>query len=367
MNFRFSPKTRRNILRIVPFGIIWFLLGNIFLLVEMAVKGNSDAEAEARTATAITLDFQLYTFAVLAVFFVGLLVGTTEVLYLNRRFIHKSFIEKIIYKSLVYITLLFFIILIAFPIAASMEMNTNILDTAVWDRYWLFIKSKTYASTNLQLTVQLVISLLYFEISENIGRTVLNNFFTGKYHHPRQEKRIFMFLDMKSSTTIAEKLGHIQYFKFLKTYFDNLSDAIIQYEGEVYQYVGDEVIISWPLDKGIDASNCIHCFQSMKAALKRRSEFYLKTFGEEPSFKAGLHCGEVTTGEIGALKKEIIFTGDILNATARIQSLCNDYGVDLLLSEDLKDVLPTANFQLKSLGKQKLRGKSKDEELFTIP
>jgi adenylate cyclase len=105
----------------------------------------------------------------------------------------------------------------------------------------------------------------------------------------------------------------------------------------------------------------------MKADLQHRSEFYLNRFGVQPSFKAGLHCGEVTTGEIGALKKDIIFTGDILNTTARIQSLCNEYGVDILLSEEMHDVLTkSTKFQLTSLGKSELRGKSKEVELFTI-
>ena len=172
---------------------------------------------------------------------------------------------------------------------------------------------------------------------------------------------------MKSSTTIAEQLGHIKYFEMLKEYYSDLSEAIIQYSGEVYQYVGDEIIVSWKYETGIADNNCIKCFFAMKKDLAKRADWYYKKFGVRPTFKAGFHFGEVTTGEIGVLKKEIIFTGDVLNATARIQALCNNYEVDLLLSEDLVKSLDLGSeFQVRSLGENELRGKKETIELYTI-
>jgi adenylate cyclase len=105
----------------------------------------------------------------------------------------------------------------------------------------------------------------------------------------------------------------------------------------------------------------------MKDDLNKQSKFYLNEFGLQPSFKAGIHCGEVTAGEIGALKKEIIFTGDTLNATARIQSLCNEYGFDILLSKDLINILPPSHkFKFTSIGKSELKGKKESVEIFTV-
>ena len=363
MRFHLSPKAKRNISRIIPFGIIWFFLGNIFLYVEIAALGDSAAVA----TSAIQINFQIYIFASLAVIMVGLLVGSIEVIYLSNRFNDKSLSQKIIYKTIIYILFLFIIILITFPVAASLELNTSVLDPIVWEKYLVFLKSKTFISTNVQLAVELLVSLFYFEISENMGHNVMIKFLSGRYHEPTQERRVFMFLDMRSSTSNAEKLGHLQYFEFLKTYYKDLSDSIIEYEGEIYQYVGDEIIVSWPLEKGIANFNCIRCFLTMKADLQSRSDLYLKTFGLEPSFKAGLHCGDVTSGEIGALKKEIIYTGDTLNATSRIQSLCNAYKVDILLSEELIQVLPSSSdFQFTSLGQTVLKGKKENVVLFTI-
>jgi adenylate cyclase len=153
----------------------------------------------------------------------------------------------------------------------------------------------------------------------------------------------------------------------LREYYSDLSDPIINYSGEVYQYVGDEIIVSWKLKNGLLLNSCIQCFFSMKEALKKQAGKYNERFGLIPEFKAGFHFGKVTTGEIGVIKKEIIFTGDVLNTTARIQGLCNTYNVDILFSADLKKMLNLdSRFQIKSLGENELRGRDEKIELFTI-
>lgn len=358
-----SPKTKRNIARIIPFGFIWLFFGLVFITVEEAVKGNSGT----LPTTAITVDFKILLFASLAVTGVGLLVGTIELLFLNSLFVKKSFLKKIVYKLGIYFTFLFVVILITYPIAASIELKTHILDDQVWKKYLDFLTSIEFLSTLLQMLVSLGISLIYAEISDNIGHGVMINFFTGKYHTPKEEERIFMFADMKSSTTLAEMLGHVKYFELLKAYYYDLSSAIVNSSGEVYQYVGDEIVVSWKFEKGIKNNNCIQCFFDMKKDLKKKLGRYQKHFGVSPDFKAGFHFGKVTTGEIGALKKEIIFTGDVMNTTARIQSLCNKHKVDIIVSDHLLTQLDLRKeFEIKSLGEHILKGKEKKVGLSTI-
>ncbi|QSE98768.1 adenylate/guanylate cyclase domain-containing protein [Fulvivirga lutea] len=358
-----SPATKRNIIRILPFGFIWLTLGVIFMFIEYAALGGFDNVS----STAIRVNSQILVFASIAVTILGLLIGTVEVIWLNKAFSNKSFTTKIVYKFAFYIVFLFLVILITFPIAASMELETGIFDKRVWAKYIYYLTSITNLSTFVQMSVSLFACLFYAEISENIGQNVLLNFFTGKYHQPVEEKRVFMFLDMKSSTTIAEQLGHITYFKLLKEYYNTLTHAIIKHGGEVYQYIGDEIVISWPFEKGLQNQNCIRSFLAMKQDLENRSAYFQKTFGVIPTFKVGIHAGLVTTGEIGALKKEIIFTGDVLNTTSRIQGLCNELGVDNLISKELADQLPyTENFSFKSMGTHDLKGKIASLELVAV-
>lgn len=105
----------------------------------------------------------------------------------------------------------------------------------------------------------------------------------------------------------------------------------------------------------------------MKATIKKHAGNYNEKFGLSPEFKAGFHVGKITTGEIGVIKKEIIFTGDVLNTTARIQGLCNHYKADILISGNLiKKLNIDPRFQLTPLGETELRGRDEKIELFTI-
>ena len=184
------------------------------------------------------------------------------------------------------------------------------------------------------------------------------SFILGKYHHPKEEVRIFMFADIKSSTTIAEKLGNVRYFQLLNDFFDDITDPIIYTRGEIYQYVGDEVVVSWSMKNGVPNANCLKCFFEMRQALSKKAKTYEEKYGLVPEFKAGLHVGEVTTGEIGAIKKDIVYSGDVLNSAARIQALCNEYHQKLMISEQLwKQLDEPPQYKTTNLGQIELRGK----------
>ncbi len=172
---------------------------------------------------------------------------------------------------------------------------------------------------------------------------------------------------MKSSTAIPEQLGDQRFFELLNDFYKDLSHAIVKHSGEIYQYVGDEVVISWSLPHGLHQTNCIDCFFEMRDDLTAKSEHYIERYGIVPKFKGGLHIGTVTTGEIGALKKEIIFTGDVLNTTARIQALCNEYKESLLVSSKLwKHLNAPNNYEAIPLGSVELKGKNQPIDLLAI-
>ena len=357
-----SPKAKRNIARIIPFGLIWLLLGTIFYAIENMAIGDSEY-----ADFPLKIDLVTFIFLALAITCVGFLVGVIELFLMDKLFAKKSFTKKILYKLTIYIFLSYFLQIITFPIAISLELNASIFDSRVWDKLIVYNTSITHLSNSVQFIVMLVVSIFYAQISDNIGHRTLMNFVTGKYHSPTEEIRIFMFSDMKSSTKIAEKLGHIRYFELLKEYYIDLSDAIIKYSGEIYQYIGDEIVVSWRLKAGLKNNNCINCFFAMKEDLRKRAGWYGENFSYIPDFKAGFHFGKVTTGEIGALKKEIIFTGDVLNTTARIQEKCNSYNVDNLVSSELIDLLNAESFyKTRELGEIKLRGREANINLFTI-
>jgi adenylate cyclase len=356
-----SYRNRRTLLQIIPFGVIPLVFSIVYSLLEKGILGNHPFYP----STGNPYNFQLIVPATLSMI-IGLLIGTLEVLYINKWFQKRSFTKKIIFKAAIYLLTIIAASLINVILSSAFELGVSPLDKQVWNIAAVFLSSFAFWSTTLYFTLAVIISLFYLEVSDNIGQAVLLNFFSGKYHQPIEEERVYMFLDMKSSTTFAEQLGHLRYFELLKEYYVDLSDPIIQYGGEIYEYVGDEVIVTWRLKEGF-ANNSLNCFFAMKEALNNQAKKYQSEYGVTPTFKAGIHFGKVTTGEIGVIKKEITFSGDVLNTTARIQGLCNTYKVDLLISEELANAMESNEaFKSKALGEAELRGRNERINLFTI-
>ena len=89
----------------------------------------------------------------------------------------------------------------------------------------------------------------------------------------------------------------------------------------------------------------------MKEKFDKLANSYEKKYGVIPKFKAAFHYGRATTGEIGILKKEILFTGDVLNTTSRMEKLCNAHNVDCVISKSLFSQLKlNPKFRFKNIG-----------------
>lgn len=359
-----SPKTKRYISQVVPFGLIWMVFAIIYALVEKGLLG--DLRYYPSTGNPYNFGGNVFLFIISSTI-TGLLLGTIEIRYLNKVFSKRSFSQKIAYKTMIYVALMISFLLAITIISNSNELQKGLLDKQVWNNVWIFFSNFAFWSVLLYVAVMIVITLFYAEVSDNLGLGVLNNFFTGKYHQPIEEERVFMFCDMTSSTTIAEKLGHVSFFEMLRAYYSDLSDPIVSFAGEIYMYVGDEIIVSWNLKNGLRNDNCFQCFFAMKTALEEQAKKYQETYGLVPTFKAGIHYGKVTTGEIGKVKKDIMFTGDVLNTTARIQGLCNTYDVNILVSDQLiEKAILDGRFLITSLGESDLRGRDEKVGLYTI-
>jgi adenylate cyclase len=197
-----------------------------------------------------------------------------------------------------------------------------------------YIFNRTFLSDFIFALVTSFIIISFLMITKLHRKGDLLKYVTGRYHQPQEVERIFLFIDLKSSTAIAERLGNIQYSKFLKDFFYDLSEAILLSKGEVYQYVGDEIVVTWPFSRGIKYSRCIYCFYDMKNSIELLKNEYLEKYGTYPEFKAGIHGGKVVVTWIGDLKKEIVYHGDVLNTASRILESCNYLKEEFLISEE---------------------------------
>jgi adenylate cyclase len=247
-------------------------------------------------------------------------------------------------------------------VTAAMSLGTHLFGAEPW----------SWHETRFQITVALsfaVAQLVAFTIvlSDHLGHGVLRNLATGRYHRPREEQRVFLFVDMIGSTAIAERIGPTAFLTLLDRFAADLAEPVIEHHGTVYRYVGDEVIVTWPEAKGIAEANCIRCVLAMRAAIARRAPSYRTQFGLVPEFRAALHAGPVVAGEMGAAKREIVFLGDAVNTTARIETACRELGHDSLISGVLLErVQLPPGVDARLVGPIELRGKAQPMPLYAL-
>ena len=348
----------------LPFIIIWLIFGSVYSILEFGILGDSTIYPATGNIYSPKNNVK---FLIPACLLMGLFQAYIEIGWLKKKFKNTKLWLKVLIKTLLYLLVIIVYILIVAVINSTQTNKVGPFDAAVFKDLSNFISEFAFWSIVIYTGLGVFFALLFSEIVDYLGNGVFYNFLFGKYHKPVEEERIFMFLDMKSSTTIAEQIGHQTYFKLISDYYADMTNAIVESYGEIYQYVGDEIVISWNADKGIENNNCIQCLFRIEAALIKQKKYYEDTYGIFPEFKAGIHMGSVTTGEIGVLKKDIIYTGDVLNTSARIQAKCNAYNSKCIVSKVLKEALsPDDNLEFNHLGELSLKGKQIQVELFDL-
>jgi adenylate cyclase len=298
----------------------------------------------------------------------GFLLGT--VLGLCDYFLDKGFYKKkslgkiIILKTGISFILLSALILIIryiiLPFALGNFFNTSWKQN---ENLWHLIFSMLAVYYSF---MSLLISFIN-QVNKKYGPGILIPLLLGKYRRPREEVRVFIFMDLNGSTTIAEKLGHIKYSAFIRDSFLDIDFVVTSFPAQIYQYVGDEIVLTWPFHNSKSDLSCLSFFFACENRFQSREEYYLKHYGVVPAFKAGVHLGKVTAVEIGDIKREIAYHGDTMNTTARILSLCNEYQKKILVSNTV--LLYCENdgrYIIERLGKIKLRGKMEEVEIASI-
>lgn len=297
----------------------------------------------------------------------ALLGGSVLVFYVNVTYREKPYGQTILFVSISFLLIMVFITCVMALILVPVQTNKPLSDPASVSEFIDFVTGSFPLKSALVWSLVVAITQLMLQLNSKFGPGTFGAIIKGKYHIPKAEERIFMFLDLNSSTTIAERLGAETYHRLLRDFFADLTNPILENKGSIYQYVGDEVVVSWEYESGIQNATCINCFFDMKDQIRKQSQKYLDRYGLIPSFKAGIHCGKVIAGEVGIVKRDITYSGDVLNTTSRIQSLCREFNEEIIASADVVDsLLAEKKFSIKALGSIKLRGKEKELFLSSV-
>lgn len=204
-------------------------------------------------------------------------------------------------------------------------------------------------------------------VNKKFGSNVFINSVLGKTQDPQEMSLIFMFVDLRRSTHLAEEMGHVKYSRFMKEYYRLLSNCCEENDGDIYQIAGDGVFLTWPLKSCKKSPKPILCFEDLKLCFFRTRKRFIAKFGAYPTFKAAAHSGRVTMTEVGNFRSEIAYHGDAVNTTSRLQDLCSKLGEEFLISEKLLSQLPGLEAHTPELkGTFELKGKSRPTSVYAL-
>lgn len=349
--------TRYN--RLIATATFHFVFWELALLLYVFLMGTQNIFAQYPEA--IQID-SIYLFVTFISIVTSLLFTLIDLIFSDWliRLLPAGFL--VFFKSVLYFASGFFVIL------AAAIPTLNWLVTQ--DYAELLIDLPTNNSELLRFLVYFYVACflnnLFKGIRKKIGPENYLRWMVGFMNKPHEEARIFMFVDLKSSTTHAEKLGHRKFSRLCQDIFNDLA-IVDNYKGDIYQYLGDGAIVSWSVKNGMKNLNFIRAFFAYEQAVHKRRRYYQRKFGFIPQFKAGVHVGKVMVLQVGKIRRDISYNGDTMNTAARIESKCNELRQKLLISGDLYEQIPDKKaYRFKNMGAIELRGKRKAVEVYGV-
>ena len=291
-------------------------------------------------------------------FLIGLIIASFELYsyrpaslyWLNR----APFLINIILRSVIYLAVF------------TLVIQSSFLAMDVEPEGWRWHEADFAITVGVSFAASIVINAV-LSISRMLGCGVLVKFLSGYYYRPREEERVFMFIDLVDSTAIAERIGHVAFHRLLNDFICDATEPILASHGEIHNYVGDEIIVTWKPERGLEQGRCVHCFSDIRRALEAQDNVYRDRYGIEPKFRAALHMGSVVVGEMGLVRQAIVYLGDTMNTTARIEAACKEFNADILISADVVDRLAdTEGYGFVDLGPVELRGKAEPVRLYRL-
>ncbi|WP_137132924.1 adenylate/guanylate cyclase domain-containing protein [Rhizobium sp. FY34] len=218
---------------------------------------------------------------------------------------------------------------IGFAAAGTLMKITGLAEASWWNL--LILRPKPFLYT----LAFFLSGITILRVRQLLGRQVFMSLLTGRYRHPIEEERVFMFIDVVGSTAFARQHGDLRAQEYLSEVFASFAPHVRRHGGEIDDYVGDCAIVTWPMKEGVEPARCVNCLFDILDDIEKDATWWIKSFGCVPKLSAALHGGSIVTAEIGVFHHKISYFGDVVNTTARIEGLCKSLKQPLLISQDL--------------------------------
>ncbi len=179
-----------------------------------------------------------------------------------------------------------------------------------------------------------------------------------------QREMTVLFVDIRSFTTLSERMTPGENFKFINSYLSRITPLIRRYNGFVDKYIGDAVMAVYPGRP----EEALKSATSMVSYLATYNGYRSKSGYRPIGIGIGIHTGNLILGIIGdqdRMSGTVI--SDAVNLASRIQDVTKLYGANIIISQDTFVRLenPT-DFNFRFLGKVKVKGKVQTVSLFEI-
>lgn len=297
----------------------------------------------------------------------GIFTALFELEFMRKIQRHLKFYQILIVRSLFYILLVTFVIFFELAIARIIRYNLSFSEVLKSEEFNHYLFKEDFGYAIFYAFLMIVLFNFTRELVKKLGQGVFLNFITGKYVTPVLEDKILMFINIQNTDKIIKDLGRLRFHSFLKEFVFDITESIIYYKGKIYEYVDDQVIVIWDPNDGLHNSNCIRAFFEAKDRLREQKEKYFRKFGIFPKINVAIHRGDLVHGELGYIKSNIVFSGDVMNTTSRILEACNDHMKDILITGKLiQDIQLPIIYEFQYCGEYTPRGKHEKLEIHTV-
>lgn len=343
----FHNAYKLSLTQLISFGVGGMLLGLIYIALEQGFTN-------------------LFPFinGVAVGLFVGLLIGYFEIFLFSPKSHQNSFLKLISLRVLTYTASIFIVILSVVTINRAIRQNQSFIDALISKESETYITGGRFQMAVAFTFFASVIANFIRLLSFKIGRGILINFFLGAYHKPRLVSRSFLFIQINNASLVLKEFPVEDYHNFLNKLYKEISLAVIHHQGHIYEYVDNQIIVYWDKNKADWSQSLFNCFLEIQNIVKINEDSFYKNYAIRPQLVFSAHDGEVVQAEIGELKTEIVFHGDVLNTTARIMEIATQEKKCFVFTQNMKDHL-SKNKSINSLGTISLRGKQNSISVYS--
>ncbi len=173
-----------------------------------------------------------------------------------------------------------------------------------------------------------------------------------------------LFTDIRSFTTLSEKMTPRENFSFINSFFKRMGPVIRKHGGFIDKYLGDSIMALFP-DSPDDA---VAAAVEMIAVLEEYNKTRIEAKRDILQIGIGIHTGRMMLGTIGESERiEGTVISDAVNLASRIEGLTKVYDTDILVSKDTFDLMKIRDaYKSEFVDRVKVKGKDIEVSVFGI-